>query len=360
MASEMITLEAPVVRDLVARLFRAVGVDQDGAEISARCLVRADLRGVDTHGIVRMPNYLTRIADGLVAQSPALEPEFVGASVARLDGGNGLGFVVATKAVDCAIDMAGKTGLGLVGVLNSSHYGMGATYLLQAIEAGFAAMVFTNSAPAMPPWGGRGEMFGTSPFAVGVPSPNSVPFVLDMSPTVVARGKIRKAEREGRPIPEGWALDANGASTTNPTEALESGSLLPIGAHKGSGMSMMLDILCGVLTGASFAGDVGDQYKQHDRPQGVGHFVLVMKPDLFMLAEDIAARMAHLVDTVKACPKAAGIAEIFLPGEQEQNLETQRLVEGIPYRVADLVPLVQAARQLGVELPDALDRAVSS
>ena len=275
-------------------------------------------------------------------------------AAARLDGQNGLGTVIATRAVDHAIAMARDTGLALVGVRNSTNYGMGATYLLQAIEAGFAAMIFTNASPAMPPWGGRAELFGTSPFAVGVPAPGSVPFVLDMSPTVVARGKIRKAAREGRPIPEGWALDAAGRPTTDPEAALSGGTLLPIGGAKGAGLSMMLDILCGVLTGAQFAGGVGDQYKRFDRPQGVGHFILVMRPDLFLPADQVAARMATLVATVKANPKAAGIDEIYMPGEIEARREQDRIATGIPYRVVDLAPLVAAARRLSVPLPPVL------
>jgi len=353
-APDMIVLAPQSARGFAAALFRNAGVPEADAEIAARCLVRADLRGVDTHGIVRIPGYLDRIVAGLVDPSPEFVFEPVGPSVARLDGRNGLGFVIATRAVEHAIGMAAEQGIGLVGVRNSTHFGMGATYLLQAIEAGYGALVFTNASPAMPPWGGRGELFGTSPFAVGMPAPGSVPFVLDMSPTVVARGKIRKAEREGRPIPDGWAVDAEGRPTNDPTAALQGGGLLPIGGAKGAGLSMMMDILCGVLTGARFAGEVGDQYKVFDRPQGVGHFILVFRPDLFVSAEEAAARMGHLVDTVKTTPKAAGVDEIFMPGEIEGRCEARRLVEGIPYRRADLAPLVRIAEAAGMPLPPGL------
>jgi len=351
--SQEVILGADAARDFAAGLFAAAGVPGADAAIAATCLVRADLRGVDTHGIVRMPTYLQRLSQGLVTPAPQLEFEPVAPSVARLDACNALGFVAATRAVDHAIGLARDTGLGLVGVRNSTHYGMAATYLLQAIEAGFAAMIFTNASPALPPWGGKAEMFGTSPFAVGVPSPQSVPFVLDMAPTVVARGKIRKAHREGQPIPEGWALDAEGRATTDPGAALQ-GVLMPIGGAKGAGISMMLDILCGVLTGARFGGDVSDQYKRFDRPQGVGHFILVMRPDLFLPADEVAARMAELVGLVKSNPKADGVDEIFMPGEIEGRREAERLVAGIPYRRADLMPLVEAARAAGVAVPPGL------
>lgn len=350
----MITLDRRVAEGFAAALFAASGVPAGDAAIAAECLVRADLRGVDTHGIVRLPAYLDRIAKGLVDPAPALDFDMVSPAAARLDGRNGLGFVIASRAVAQGIAMAQDSGIALIGVRNSTHYGMGATYLLQAIEAGYAAMVFTNASPAIPPWGGRAEMFGTSPFAVGVPAPGSVPFVLDMSPTVVARGKIRKAAREGRTIPEGWALDAEGRPTTDPDAVLAGGALLPIGGAKGAGLSMMLDILCGVLTGARFAGEVGDQYKRFDRPQGVGHFIVIMRPDLFLPADEVAARMGELVDRVKANPRAAGVDEIYMPGEIEARREAERMASGIPYRKVDLAPLVEAAQRLGVTVPAGL------
>lgn len=331
-------------------LFRAKGVSDVDADIAARCLVRADLRGVDTHGIVRMPGYLERIDKGLVNPAPELKFERVAPGAARLDGQNGLGFVIATRAVTEAIDIARDTGVGLVGICNSTHYGMGATYLLQAVEAGYLAMVFTNASRAMPPWGGRAELLGTSPFAVAAPSPNGVPFVLDMSPTVAARGKIRKAAREGRPIPDFWALDAEGRPTTDPEAAL-AGTLLPIGGPKGSGLSMMLDILCGVLTGANFAGEVGNQYQDYERPQGVGHFILILRPDLFISAEDFATRMAHLADVVKSNPKAEGFDEVFMPGEIEARKETTHRASGIPYRRSDLAPLLKIAAESDIAPP---------
>ncbi|WP_439139277.1 Ldh family oxidoreductase [Roseicyclus sp.] len=351
---DRITLQRAEAEDFAAALLMGSGVPEAEAAIAARCLVRADLRGVDTHGLIRLPGYLDRIAKGLVDPAPKLEFEAVAPNAARLDGKNGLGFVVATRAVDHGIALAREMGLGLIGVRNSTHYGMAATYLLQAVEAGFAAMVYTNASPALPPWGGRSEMFGTSPFAVGVPAPGSVPFVLDMAPTVVARGKIRKAAREGRAIPEGWGLDAEGRNTTDPAAVMAGGVLLPIGGAKGAGLSMMLDILCGVLTGARYGGEVGDQYKRYDRPQGVGHFILVMRPDLFLSAEEVAARMGDLVGRVKANPKAAGVDEIFMPGEIEARREAERFAQGIPYARADLVPLVDLAIAAGIARPKGL------
>lgn len=337
-----------------AALFAAYGVPEADARVAARCLVRADLRGVDTHGVVRMTGYLDRLDKGLVTAAPRLEPRRVAASAAHLDGQDGLGFVVATRAVEEAIALAAQNSVGFVGVSRSTHFGMAACYLLQAIEAGYAALVFTNASPAMPPWGGRAELLGTSPFGAAFPNPGGTPFLLDMAPSVAARGKIRKALREGRSIPEGYALDEHGRPTTDPAAAMR-GVVLPIGGPKGAGLSMLMDIVAGVLTGAAFAGRVGDQYKVYDRPQNVGHAVIVFRPDLFMPAEAATERMRDLVATVKAAPLAEGFDEILMPGEPEARMEARRLAEGIPYRRADLGPLLEIARARGVAVPAAFE-----
>ena len=352
-ASGTVHLTAEAARGFAARLLALRGLPEADAQTTARCLVRADLRGVDTHGIVRLPGYLDRIEKGLVTPAPVLEPRRISGAVAHLDGQDGLGFVVASRATDIAISMAQEMGIGVVGVFRSTHFGMAASYLLQAVEAGYAALVFTNASPAMPPWGGRAEMFGTSPFGAAVPNPRGAPFVLDMAPSVAARGKIRKAAREGRSIPLGFALDADGRPTTDPEAALK-GVVLPIGGPKGAGLSMLMDLFCGVLTGAAFAGGVRDQYKRFDAPQNVGHFILVMRPDIFIPAEDFAARMAELEVKTRANPLAEGFDEILMPGEPESRLEARRLAEGIPYRLADLAPLLDLARGAGVALPEGL------
>ncbi len=224
---------------------------------------------------------------------------------------------------------------------------MAASYVLQALDAGFVALVFTNASRAMPPWGGREALLGTSPLAAGAPGGKLAPFVLDMSPAVAARGKIRIAEKRGEKIPLGYALDAQGRPTTDPTEALK-GVVLPIGGPKGSGLSMLMDIFGGVLSGAAFAGNVTDQYKVFDRPQNVGHFFLAMKPDLFVSKKEYRARMDTLVERVRACPKAEGFDEILLPGEIEAREEEKRARSGIPYSAAEIDPLQDEALRAGV------------
>jgi LDH2 family malate/lactate/ureidoglycolate dehydrogenase len=345
--AEHVHARAEAVRRFVSALMIAEGLPEADAATVADCLVRADLRGIDTHGIVRLPGYVDRLRRGLINARPALEPKRVTPVAAHLDGENGFGFVVATRAMAEAIDMAREYGLGLVSAKRSTHFGMAASYLLQAVEAGYIAFVFTNASRAMPPWGARQAFLGTSPFAVGVPGGADGPFILDMAPSVAARGKIRKAAREGKPIPPDYALDEDGRPTTDPQAALK-GVVLPMGGPKGSGLSMLMDILGGVLSGAAYAGGVGDQYKDYDRPQNVGHFFLALKPDLFVDAADFRARMDVLVGRVHDSPRAAGFNEVLVPGEPEARQEARRLAQGIPYRPDDLQPLLELAAAHGL------------
>jgi LDH2 family malate/lactate/ureidoglycolate dehydrogenase len=207
--------------------------------------------------------------------------------------------------------------------------------------------VFTNASPSMPPWGGREGLLGTSPFAAGAPGGREGPYVLDMSPAVAARGKIRRAARRGESIPEGYALDAEGRSTTDPTKALQ-GVVLPIGGPKGSGIAMLMDIFGGVISGAAFAGGVADQYKRFDVAQDVGHFFLAMKPDLFISADEYRARMDILVQRIHGCPTAEGFTEVLMPGEVEARQEAQRRREGLAFSRGEVATLQEEATRAAV------------
>jgi LDH2 family malate/lactate/ureidoglycolate dehydrogenase len=343
--SDRVHVAADAAESFAQRLLLAHGISEADANIVAGCLVSADLRGVDTHGLARLPIYLDRLRRGLINPRPALVPQRITPVAAALDGENGFGFVVGTRAMNEAIEIAREYGLGLVCVRRSTHFGMAASYVLQALDAGLVSLVFSNASPAMPPWGGRKGLLGTNPFAAG--APGNPPFLLDMSTAVAARGKIRKAERRGEAIPLGYALDAAGRPTTDAAAAL-AGVVLPVGGYKGSGLSMLMDILGGVLTGAAYAGDVGDQYKVFDRPQDVGHFFLAMKADLFVSQEEYRARMDMLVRRVRECPKAEGFAEILIPGEPETRHEQERRRGGIPYSASEVDALQQEAAKAGV------------
>src|SRR5471032_3239117 len=330
------------------RLLIAHGLSEQDAAITASCLVRADLRGVDTHGLQFLPQYLDRVRRGLVNPKPSLVVKQVTPMIGSLDGDNGYGFVVATKAMATAIDMAKEFGVGVVSARRSTHFGMAACYTLQALDAGMISFVFTNASRAMPAWGGREAFLGTSPFAAAAPSGKELPFDLDMSPAVAARGKIRRAARRGEAIPLGYALDAQGRPTTDPNAALDGGVVLPIGGPKGSGISMLMDIMGGVISGAAYGGDVRNQFLDYDAPQNVGHFFLAMKPDLFVSKDEYLKRMDTLVQRVHAQPTAEGSDEVIMPGETERRLEASRHRTGLPYHAKEIAALQKEAAAAGL------------
>ena len=329
------------------RLLIAHGLPEEDAAIVVGCLVRADLRGVDTHGLQYLPHYLDRVRRGLINPRPDLKVERVTPMIGKLDGQNGFGFVVGTKAMAAAIEMAREFGLSIVGIRRSTHYGMAANYVLQALDAGLISLVFSNASPGMPPWGGRKAIIGTNPFAAGAPS-KELPFDLDMSPAVAARGKIRRAARRGESIPLGYALDAQGRATTDPNAALAGGVVQPIGGPKGSGISMLMDILGGVITGAGCGGDVGNQFLDYDRPQNVGHFFLAMKPDLFVSRDEYFKNMDKLVQRVHDCPTAEGFSEVIMPGERERRFEAKHRRTGVPYSSKEVDAMQAEAAEAGL------------
>jgi len=264
----------------------------------------------------------------------------------QVDGRNGWGFLAAHLGMASAISMAQTYGIGLVSVKHSNHFGMSAWIVKQAVDASMMSLVFTNSSPALPVWGGREKLMGVSPIACGAPGGRERPFVLDMAPSVAARGKIYKAKRRGEKIPADWALDAEGRQTDDPTRALE-GVMLPMGGPKGSALAVMMDVFSGVLSGSAFAGDVTGPYDV-SKPGDVGHFLVAIKPDLFMGLDDFKSRMDHLYRRVVGCERMQGCDRIYFPGEMEQLREEERLKDGIPYVQTEIDALNAEAARAGV------------
>lgn len=348
------TVRAEDLEDFAAGLYRAAGVSPDDARTIAGCLVEADLRGVTTHGVSRVPVYLDRLRQGLVNPRPAITTEDLAPALARVDADNGPGFIGARRGMDEALRRARMCGIGMVLVKNSTHFGMAASYLLQATRDGMAAFVFTNASPAMPVWGGRVPFLGTSPFAFGTPGTDgSPPLILDMATSVVARGKIRQAVQRGEPIPEGWALDADGRPTTDAKAAYE-GLILPLGGPKGSGLSLMMEVLAGVLSGSSFGGEVGNQYFDNDRPQNVGHCFIALSPALALSPADYRARYDALVRRARACDPVDPARPVLMPGEPEALTEATRRRDGIPLTQEDRAVLRDEAGKVGVPVPEFL------
>lgn len=310
-----------------ANLLQALGVPARVARSVSDSLVAADLRGVASHGVVRMGIYAKRVREGLIdpSSTPALRADE--AAFGLLDGQNNFGAYVGDVALDIALDRAGKNGAYALGVSHSNHFGTGAYYVQRAVEKGFGLIVMSNASQTMPPTGGVRPFIGTNPIALGFPT-SGVPFILDMATSLVARGKIIVAASKGQDIPLGWAIDKDGNPTTDANAALE-GAVLPLGGPKGSGLSMAIDILCGVLTGAGYGPGVNNMYDNWKEPQNVGHFLIALDIQRWMPLAQFTERLDHYIALLKAEPKAPGTEEILFAGEYEHRLEQETARRGI-------------------------------
>ncbi|KAI1766650.1 putative malate/L-lactate dehydrogenase [Hypoxylon sp. FL1150] len=338
-------VEPASARKFVEEVLTGNGVPPENAATVARCLIAADLRGVDTHGMNRIPSYMTRVRAGMldIKASPVVTK--VTPVVAQVDARNGFGFLAGAAAMKEACDMAREFGIGMASVKHSNHWGMSAWVVRQALDAGMMSLVFTNSSPALPVYGGRSKLVGVSPIACGAPGGKERPFILDMAPSIAARGKIYKAKRRGEKIPLDWALDAEGRPTDDPAKALE-GVMAPMGGPKGSALAIMMDVFSGVLSGSAFAGGVTGPYDP-SRESNVGHFLVAIKPDLFMSLDEFRERMDFLYQRVVGSDKAAGVERIYYPGELEQLTQEEREKTGIPLVQAEVDALNEEARKVG-------------
>ncbi|KAH7389846.1 malate/L-lactate dehydrogenase-like protein [Pyrenochaeta sp. MPI-SDFR-AT-0127] len=339
-------VSASEAKSFVQKILIGNGVQEDNAIIVAKCLVEADLRGVDTHGMNRIPSYMARIREGVLDPRASPTVRQVTRVVAQVDAHNGFGFLAAHMGMAAAIDMAKENGIGLVSVKHSNHFGMSAWVVQQALDAGMMSLVFTNSSPALPVWGGKSKLMGVSPIACGAPAgQNGRPFIMDMAPSVAARGKIYKALRRKEKIPEDWALDKDGKRTDDPAKALE-GVMLPMGGPKGSAIAIMMDVFSGVLSGSAFAGHVTNPYDP-SKPADVGHLLVAIKPDVFMSIEEFKKRMDYLYQRVITSDKMADVDRIYFPGEIEDLNKERRLQDGIPLVEAEVQALNEEAGRIG-------------
>jgi len=335
-----------------ASLFERAGVPAADSRIIAESLVQADLRGVDSHGVVRADIYLKRLKAGMINTDGVMHVRADG-PVVLLDGNNHFGPVVGMKALELTLNTVKTYGNAVVGVKRSNHFGTCAYYLLKAVPHDIVLIVMSNASQTMPPTGGIRPFIGTNPFSIGIPAGRHLPFILDMATSVVARGKIIVAAQKGVSIPPGWAIDKYGNPTTDPHAALE-GSVLPVGGAKGYGISMFIDILCGVLTGAGFGRYVNNMYENWREPQNVGHFFIAFDISRFMPVEQFKERMDRYIDEIKMEPKAPGIEEILIPGELEHRCAQERMRKGIELPPAVERELDEWGKQYRLDLSQAL------
>jgi LDH2 family malate/lactate/ureidoglycolate dehydrogenase len=313
--------------DFGAQVLTAVGVPGDDARLVSDSLVTADLWGHPSHGMLRLGWYVARLRSGAMTAVTTPETVVDAGAIAVLDGRDGVGQVLADLAGRQAVERARAHGVGVVAVRNSNHFGTAAYWTRRIAAAGCVGILTTNGSPAMAPWGGREKTVGANPWSIATPGGGHGPVVLDIANIGVARGKVYAALQRGERIPASWALDAQGVPTTDPLAAIE-GLLLPMAGHKGYGISFMMDLLSGVLTGSAYGTGVTGPYVP-DRRSGCGHLVLALRVDAFLDPAEFGRRVDDLVESTKAVPRADGVDEIFYPGEVETRAEATGRREGV-------------------------------
>lgn len=333
----------------VGQILEAAGASAADAGIAAANMVQADLWGVSTHGVSRLSRYVMRLRDGTVNPVPDVKISGKYAMSLIADGDNGLGAVVMERALAAAMEKADDNGMCIVGVKASNHFGMAGYYSYQAAKRGFASIGFTNSLAAMAPWGANEACLGTNPIAFGFPRKEALPIIADMSTSLVARGKVLLAAKMGKPIPSDWALDEEGNPTTDPNRAAH-GLLLPLGGPKGYALALCTDVLSGVFTGADCLSLAGS-YANGKMKAGIGHFYLVMRPDLFLSLQDYYARIEHFVAEITSRKKQSGVDRIYLPGEREQILEEKLRREGIVFPQSVTAEIQKLSEEYHVSQP---------
>jgi LDH2 family malate/lactate/ureidoglycolate dehydrogenase len=331
-------------------VLQKLGVPREEAMITAGTLVTANLRGVDTHGVARLPAYVAKLKGGALRPTVTLTTEKETIATALLDGHDGIGQVVSYRAMQMAIRKAKAAGVSYVSVRNSNHLGACAYYPMMALEYDMIGFTATNASPRLAPTGGVERLFGNNPFSIAVPAGQRPPIVLDMASSVVAAGKIRTLQREGKPIPEGWALNKHGEPTTNPEEALK-GILLAIGGYKGYGMILTVDLLTGVLTDSNYGPRVKG-IDQDAEPARIAHSFMAIKLDAFTDVKSFNARMEAYVDEIKSSKKARGVDVIYVPGEPEHLRVQERIAKGIPLqaKVAEELKAIGKDLEIPIEL----------
>lgn len=343
-------ISADALRGRVSALYRAVGLPDADAALVADTLVRADLWGHSSHGVLRAPWYLERVRKGVMKPVTEVARVVDAGAIAVVDGREGVGQVIARDAMLDAVARAKRHGVGVVSVRNSNHHGALGYFTRIAAEAGCIGMLAANGGPAMAPWGGRRMAVGTNPWSIAAPAGRHAPMMLDIANTVVARGKIFVARQKGAPIPSHWALDAEGRATTDPAAAL-AGVILPMAQHKGYAIAVMMDVLSGVLSGSGILTEVSSPFMT-DRPSRCGHFFLALDIAAFGPRAAFEARMEEMIAELKAVPLAPGHDEILYPGELEARNEARHARDGVELPEKTLADLRAEAQRLGVAWPD--------
>jgi LDH2 family malate/lactate/ureidoglycolate dehydrogenase len=336
------------LHELIVNMLHGSGVTKDDSQIVASGLVSADARGMNSHGVLRLPVYIRRLREGGVAKTTRMGIIRETAGTALIDGGNGLGAVLTTRAMDLAIGKARETGIAAVAVRNSNHNGEGAPYVLRAIRQNMIGVATTNGAPIMPVWGGRTPMTGPLPLTFGVPAEQELPIVLDAALGMSSRGKILYHAEKKLAVPDGWLVDSSGQPTNDPEWIRKGGWIPPIGGHKGWGLILMCEMLTGFLTGGAIGRELTDLYDSAMEGQRNSHFCLAINVEAFVDPVLFKKRVDSYIRQLKASERAPGVDEIYLPGEIEFKKEKRQRVEGILLTRRVFDEMLASASEIGL------------
>ncbi|WP_299466074.1 Ldh family oxidoreductase [uncultured Gimesia sp.] len=320
-------LDSDYLKEFCFQLLTHADLSQADAELVSDTLVESNLRGIDSHGVARLPHYLERIRQRSISARPEMQWEQLGPAVGRVDGDHGLGQLAMVKAADHAVELARDSGAGWVSICNSSHCGALAYYGLRIAREGMIGFAFTHVDPMVTPHGAAEPFCGTNPICITAPGKNGKSLCLDMATSITPWNTIANAAIEGVSIPDDWALDANGQGTTDPNEVV---ALFPFGGFKGSGLGLLIDVLCALLGGAPIGPDIPKMYGDLSQKRLLGGLVGAIDISRFTAVDSFQERIAEIIMRWGALQPIREGGQVYYPGEPEDLTRAERLKSGIP------------------------------
>jgi LDH2 family malate/lactate/ureidoglycolate dehydrogenase len=344
----LVTVPSEVLKAFCVEAFEALKVPSSDAEIAASNLVEAELRGLASHGVMRLETYLSKLAQGGFNPAPDIRIVKDAPSIAVIDGDDGLGAVIGTRAMSLCIEKTQTTGMACTTVRRGNHFGMAASYSMMALEYDMIGISMCNATPKVAVYGGMSPVLGTNPLSIAVPAGRHYPLVFDAATSVLARGKIFMAKAERKNLIPGAALDTSGNPTTDPQEALN-GVLLPFGEHKGSGISMMIDVLSAFLSMAQYGIHIPELFSDFSSKQGLGFFFAALDIAKFIDIRSFKERIDQMIDELKGSQKTPGTEEIYMPGEREFLAKERFLQEGVSIGTEVFASLLRVRDTFGLQ-----------
>jgi LDH2 family malate/lactate/ureidoglycolate dehydrogenase len=349
MIKTTIRITAKILFEYINNLFLWAGLNEEEAGFHSESIINTSLWGIDSHGIIRVPVYFDRIQRKAINLNPHITRVSSFMAFEILDGDKGSGFTVGRAAMKRAIELAEQFGIGAVGVKSSNHFGAASIYSRIAVDNGMIGYSSTNVKPLMVLRGASKPVVGNNPFSIAIPTFGEFPFVLDISMSRIAGGKLALAIKKNEKIPLDWATDENGMPTDDPQKAFK-GFLLPIAEHKGLGLAYAIDIICGVLTGGAFQTGVKSMYEFPDDPSNTGHFMMAFNCNSVMDKEILKSRMQEYINNLKNTPLWDMDTKVYLPGEIEYLNSLDREENGIPIPEKTYSELLELSKRTGISM----------